>query len=497
MEWYDGESYPYTSIAEEMGLDPSYFFNLYKLAPDKWEMLNEYKLPPKDSLIALWNEISELRQKVVLMYHSIMDDKALSMMGFGRYMEHIYPDGSVSADSFRHSIKYAFSSDNKNIRTKTIQNYRIYIDSFMGYVIHAKLDLSYDIEMYRYCRSDDPSILYIRDNIRLKTHFLITGSKRPISNTIPVQSDNDYYRLLQKVDSIVGPTATLRDDELIRMLDNAMIVQQLMLDKKHWIFDLDGTLMNGNSRLTQRTKLYLNKCISLGKDISIATARPFEFVRGRFGVKLIDRLNRVSFTDGVGLYIDRDKKFLGGVVSDRVVDDMLEDVKDNNEIEPFVLGFDHHLNTVMYGDSNRYDIIGNCLSESVNVSVEPISSYKASFIVGQMFLVGSYAELMCIRHPSNDNNNITLVKHNDELSFLIINPKNIHKGIHFNDCDLETIFFGDSNNDKQLMKHIYYTVSPSNISGGLFPSCKIVLERTNKQRCIEILLTHQAQRKTV
>lgn len=238
--------------------------------------------------------------------------------------------------------------------------------------------------------------------------------------------------------------------------------------KKYLIgLDLDGTLLNNNSLISETTKEYIKKLVNEGHKVVIITGRPYRGTKHFYDQ--LDLNTPLVVDNGAYIVSENCKEFdtFRITVSKKHMEDMIEFANDNIITSFFSVGDDlytfnyleeveffYHLNDKTNIYNNHFDF--DKMPEPANFSINVKGSFADEF--------ESYIK-------SKTNNELdyrTWIK-DEEIAVYEVFPKGINKGTAFkklkefyNIKDEHTISFGDGSNDIELLDQAHHGIKMIN-----------------------------------
>lgn len=223
--------------------------------------------------------------------------------------------------------------------------------------------------------------------------------------------------------------------------------------------DFDGTLLNKNKKLTEKTRDGLRKLKSQGYIIIGVTERILETIKKDLEVELFDY---IIFNSGVNIYIPKTNTVeSNGYIEKETGTKIIEVLKENKDNIAFAT-YNKYYNFPNYPSNTKEKFIKKI--ETINEIEESISKITIN--------IETQEKLNNYREKLEEIKNINYYTAQDSFSKnqkLIILPKNINKkealenlAKKLNVKMNEIIYFGDSLNDLELIESKCITVAMGN-----------------------------------
>ena len=243
------------------------------------------------------------------------------------------------------------------------------------------------------------------------------------------------------------------------------------MDKKFFVFDMDGTLLNNKNIIHNKTINALKKAKVNGHIIAIATGRPLFYIKKIKGTEIFDYL----ICNNGAYYLNQKtgKRKIGHFVSEHVIDKMIEMARENKAI-------------VLINDVDT--TVASIFSEKLDISNKEIKVQWGEIKIVDIKDIFNHVNKKLVTQSTIFSNPKQIKKMQNELSkigrnieiriadrkYLDANPKNISKYFTISEIAKEIniinkniITFGDSGNDLEMIIESGYGIAMGNATSEL------------------------------
>ena len=227
------------------------------------------------------------------------------------------------------------------------------------------------------------------------------------------------------------------------------------MNRKLFVFDMDGTLTTSNNEILPKTIKALKKAREQGHALAIATGRPLSFIKRYVNIKLFDYL---ICSNGAYYYEQKsDKVYSKNFIPQKIIDETIKTAQDDNL--PLFLG---NLGDTICVINNENEELRNAII-SFWGSIKMISYNDAFKILDKNQIVQLIAwsfddqKIKDLKKYFIENNDKVEIRAINQR-FLDISPKNVSKYVAIKRIlptlkipKENVIAFGDSDNDIEML----------------------------------------------
>lgn len=257
--------------------------------------------------------------------------------------------------------------------------------------------------------------------------------------------------------------------------------------------DMDGTLLNSNKEISQKTLEMINKAFEAGKEVILSTGRCVAELKPYFD--LMPKLRYVNCVSGALVYdLKEDKKIYSNAISVENINKILEIAK-KEELLIHILTKDSIVQRSSYENIEYYGMgVYKPLFKQVATKVDDIYDYyKENPIPVEKLNLYHHSQDGRIRSRERlSNMNLTLV--NAEAASLEISAIGVSKGTgliklceHIGISIEETIAVGDADNDIAVLKTAGLAVAMGNANDTVKGICDVMVSDCDHDGCAEAI----------
>ncbi len=265
-----------------------------------------------------------------------------------------------------------------------------------------------------------------------------------------------------------------------------------MIDKKAFVFDLDGTLLNSNKEIFPENLKAINDAIDAGHYVAIITGRNFSQIQPYLQI-----LNRVQFfvvINGGAVYdnFSKELKFLSQPLDQMLVNDMVNTAQSiKREIQ--FSNYDR-LYRVYFGKNIREDITEEGFFKDATKNPQYDNWEDVKHLINgpilriairceKIFRKEIFKELQT-KYEGSDICHIT----ESSNAYVECDPVGISKyntldmivKQHWTDITMDDIYgFGDTENDLSVLSQLKNSVAMGNANAHIKSVCKYVIDNNN------------------